>query len=59
MSQSFNITEYLQKLVKLIPSEVILLYSTALAFIPGNLIAQIVIICACTILTPLYLLFVP
>lgn len=52
-----DVTEYLQKLVKLIPSEVILLYSAALAFIPGNLTAQLVIIGVCTVLTPLYLLF--
>lgn len=53
----FDVTEYLQKLVKLIPSEVILLYSAALAFMPGNLAAQLVIIGVCTVLTPLYLLF--
>ena len=54
---TFDVSEYLQKLVKLIPSEVILLYSAALAFMPGNLTAQLVIIGVCTVLTPLYLLF--
>jgi len=46
---------YLQKLVKLIPAEIIALYLTIGAFLPKEPIAQFIVAGLCFVLTPLYL----
>ena len=49
-------TEYLQKLVKLIPAEIIALYLTIAAFVPKEAVVQFIVAGICFVLTPVYLI---
>lgn len=55
--QRIQIRQYLISLVKLIPAEIIALYSATMAFVPQSLIGSLFVAVPLAILTPLYLIF--
>jgi hypothetical protein len=57
MADNSNVSEYLQKILKLIPAEVVILYTTVLAIVGVNITGQFVVAGICLALVPLYLLF--
>lgn len=55
--QTIQIKQYLISLVKLIPAEIIALYSATMAFVPQSLLGALFVSIPLVILTPLYLIF--
>lgn len=49
--------KYIQKIVKLIPTEVLAVYLALVNFVPKDLVPQIVLSVICLALVPVYLLF--
>ncbi len=55
--QRVQIQQYLVSLVKLIPAEIIALYSVSMAFVPQSLLGSLFVAIPLAIMTPLYLIF--
>jgi hypothetical protein len=56
-TQQENMSSFLEKLLKLIPTEIILVYATIVSFIPDSLGPHMAIASVLFILTPLYLIY--
>lgn len=51
------ISDYVKKVLKMIPSEIVLVYATLITFIPNLFLPQLIVSLVLLIITPLYLVF--